>query len=371
MFKKNIITLLVCSLVFAGTLWGGRVKKPPKVEDQVLFFPTHAHLNATRDAWVAPIHGWVFEPEKNSVSRRAALKALAKALTLSTHELETPAFAERARLFLVDNERGKRLTIRLGRKIHLLKRSRPDGHIEDSLRIPVAEMKKILEEQNPANGVIHFETLPRGADKRVFKGEIWLLEPEGLTVVSDIDDTIKISQVWDKKELLANTFLRSYQAVPEMAKIYKFWESTQATFYYVSASPWQLQPSLAAFLKDEAFPRGLLHLRHWRWKDKTFWDFMKSPEVYKRAAIEQLMNDFPLRKFVLVGDSGEKDPEVYGDLARLHPNRVEQIIIRVPNGPMAPERTAQAFRKLPPDLWRVLEKPEDLIVFQDERRETK
>ena len=50
--------------------------------------------------------------------------------------------------------------------------------------------------------------------------------------------------------------------------------------------------------------------------------------AHKLAAIAQLMEDFPLRRFLLIGDSGELDPEIYGEVARTRPERVEGVVIR-------------------------------------------
>ena len=61
----------------------------------------------------------------------------------------------------------------------------------------------------------------------------------------------------------------------------------------------------------------------------------------KRRAIEQIMSDFPGRRFVLVGDSGEKDPEVYASVARRRPDQVATVLIR-----RVPARTAANHARL-------------------------
>ena len=74
-----------------------------------------------------------------------------------------------------------------------------------------------------------------------------------------------------------------------------------------------------------------------------------------------LMSQSPNRRFVLVGDSGEKDPEIYGALARQHPKQVTQIFIRdVTSEPPSAARYRKAFRELPDGLWQVFQKPDSL-----------
>src|SRR6185295_2069331 len=98
-------------------------------------------------------------------------------------------------------------------------------------------------------------------------GQAYLLPPTGESVISDIDDTLKHSQVACKKTLLANTFLRPYETIPGMAGVFRDWWAEGAAFHYVSSSPWQLYEHLAAHLADEGFPTGSFHLRHFRLRD--------------------------------------------------------------------------------------------------------
>jgi phosphatidate phosphatase APP1 len=198
----------------------------------------------------------------------------------------------------------------------------------------------------------------------VFEGEVYLLDAAGLCVISDIDDTIKISEVRDRDALLRNTFLRPYRAVEGMAEVYAEWAQRPAvSFHYVSASPWQLFRPLRDFLKDAGFPEGPMELKHFRWTDSSFFNLFASPEEYKPAVIAPLLERLPGRRFVLVGDSGEKDPEIYAALARRYPAQVVRILIRdvTGEGPNA-ERFGTVFVGLPPDLWRIFRDPAGVIA---------
>ena len=73
------------------------------------------------------------------------------------------------------------------------------------------------------------------------------------------------------------------------------------------------------------------------------------------------MERFPDRKFVLVGDSGERDPEIYGELARKYPNKIVSILIRkTTSEPADAGRYHEAFRDLPPEHWRVFSNPSEI-----------
>ena len=104
-----------------------------------------------------------------------------------------------------------------------------------------------------------------GGSPRLFTpaaAELLLIPPTGLSIISDIDDTVKLSDVLNKRELLRNTFLREFVPVDGMAALYKHWEEQHdAVFHYVSASPWQLQPELECFLRGAGFPPATFHLK--------------------------------------------------------------------------------------------------------------
>jgi phosphatidate phosphatase APP1 len=144
-----------------------------------------------------------------------------------------------------------------------------------------------------------------------------------------------------------------------MAGVYRDWErSVGARFHYVTASPWQLYVPLSDFTRSNGFPAGTWHMREFRLKDRSVLELFASPERYKPGAIEPLLRKFPKREFVLVGDSGEKDPEIYGALARKYPDQVRRIFIRDVTGESAASpRYEKAFGRLPRELWQVFKDP--------------
>jgi len=325
---------------------------PIKSDEVVIFFPTIGYP-VTTETWVLHIHGWIYEPQWGG-SVRQQLRRLFRHDKLDTNQ---SLFKERAGAFFVDNERGKKIAIRLGKKQFILsQKSASNGHFSDKLHLPAAEVETWRH-----GDFITFEAVTRSKDSRHFVGKIQLMDKTGVSIISDIDDTIKISEVRDKQALLANTFTRPFQAVPKMADFYKAQaQKAQAqpgnvTFHYVSASPWQLYKPLADFLTHNRFPAGSFHLRLFRWKDSSFFKFFKSSRPHKIKTIQSLITCCRFRQFILIGDSGEHDPEIYADIARQYPKQIVRIIIRDVTGENA-SRYQDTFKGLPKSLW---------IIFQD------
>jgi phosphatidate phosphatase APP1 len=142
--------------------------------------------------------------------------------------------------------------------------------------------------------------------------------------------------------------------------------SNRAAFHYVSASPWQLHAPLTDFARSNGFPEGTFDLKGFRWKDRSFLNLFDDPLTYKLAVIEPLLKRFPNRRFVLIGDSGERDPEIYAELVRRHPRQIARVLIRDVTGESAgAERYQRGFAGLPPDSWQVFREPSEIKVALD------
>jgi hypothetical protein len=314
-------------------------------DEEVVFFPTAGHFDEARGLWILPVHGWIFEPERDDVLRRQTLETLRRALDLPRDAEVTERFRQRTSLFLVDNERGQRLRIRLGDRAHEVGTSQPNGHFRGTVTLTGADAERLLRQQE-SKAWLSFAAATRAGDQRRFVGKTLLLRQAGVSVISDIDDTIKISEVADRRALLANTFLHEYRAVPGMAERYRRWAADGAEFHYVSDSPWQLYQPLSDFLRETGFPAGTMHLKLFRWKDSSFFDLFTEPRQRKLRVIEPLLKTFPKRKFILVGDTGEQDPEIFGELARKYPH-IERIYLRnTTNEAVGSERLKRCFEQV-------------------------
>lgn len=324
-----------------------------KPDEEIIYFPTSGSWDETSDTWHVPLHGWIFEAERDSLWRQGALAMLKQGLGLGAQSNHSHRLQERGWPFLVDNERGKAITIRIAGNKVVLPESGANGHLYDELSV-----RQEISGKNTGKTWLIFETVMPEDDPRQFEGAVQLLGSRGLSVVSDIDDTIKLSNVLDKEELLANTFLRDFQAIPGMAELYTQWEASGAAFHYVTGSPWQLYPTLSDFLATNGFPRGSFTMRNFRLKDSSFLDFLSSAEEFKVATLTALLQRYPKRHFILVGDSGEKDPEVYGAVARRFPEQVTAIYIRNVTAETADSpRMKSAFTSIPTKSWYLFTDP--------------
>lgn len=351
----------LCLVLGFGLLWTLTAQGSPiRNDEEVLFFPSLGYRTAS-GAWELEVSASVFEREP----RRALLAVFRKTLGLSgvsMSPLEQELFNQRAQPFLRDNQRGKEIAIRLGARLHRLGTTGANGRLTARVTLAESELRALRTPGVDDDAIVRFIAGLRTTDRRTFPGEVHLLDPEGLSVVSDIDDTIKISQVTDHQALLQNTFLKPFRAVPGMALLYQHWSVGRgARFHYVSASPWQLYEPLAGLIRMNGFPAGTFHLKEFRWKDQSFFSLLASPEAFKRGAIKPLLEQFPRRRFVLVGDSGERDPEIYGQLARDHPGQIVRIFIRETGSPeLNAARYQTAFAGLPPGTGKVFHDPQEI-----------
>lgn len=332
-------TLIACALLLAAAAAPAR---PLARDEQVLLLPTTARVVDGRVE--ARLEAWVHELED-----RPGLDALfAHHLDLDLDALapaERARFHARTQLFRVDSESFKDLHIELAGRAHALPPTGFDGR--SALRVDVP-----VDAAGDTRWLATRVRMPRG-DPREFSGRVLLVPAQGLSLVSDIDDTIKDSRVRERRELLLNTFVREFAAVPGMAARYRALDSESTRFHYVSGSPLQLLPLLDEFLQAQQFPGGSVHLR----AATSIANVIPGADAtrsHKLAAIGALLADFPQRRFLLVGDSGEADPEIYAEIARTHPTRIAGIRIRDVTGEGADApRYARTFAGLAPGLWQV------------------
>ena len=148
-------------------------------------------------------------------------------------------------------------------------------------------------------------------------------------VISDFDDTIARSDITSKAGTLKSGLLEDGDTHPEIEGIAGFYrclrEGKEAApgFAFVSGSPVQFGPRMQAFMAKHRVPFAAFYLRNIG---------PLTLSGYKQPAIRVLLAQFP-QKVILVGDNGEKDPEVYQQVQQEFPGRVLQIYIRDAGGP--------------------------------------
>jgi phosphatidate phosphatase APP1 len=156
-------------------------------------------------------------------------------------------------------------------------------------------------------------------------------------IISDIDDTVLITEVNNKARMLTNTFMLNplqRLVVPGIVPFYAQLaqanaEPQLAPIIYLSASPRQLYVNIDFFLTHNEFPRGVLITK--RVTDDSSSEPITDQVAYKTAKIEGLLKQLPGIRFTLVGDDGEHDPEIYAAIQQRFPERVATIWIRKVN----------------------------------------
>lgn len=149
-------------------------------------------------------------------------------------------------------------------------------------------------------------------------------------VVSDIDDTVMVTSL--PRPLLAawNAFVLDEHArspVPGMAVLYEriAQRHPESPFIYLSTGAWNAAPALTRFLSRNLYPAGSMLLTDW---GPTPDRFFRSGKEHKRAQLRRLARELPHVRWLLVGDDGQHDEELYGEFASAHPQHVRAVAIR-------------------------------------------
>ncbi|MCK0144617.1 DUF2183 domain-containing protein [Arenibacter sp. F26102] len=172
-----------------------------------------------------------------------------------------------------------------------------------------------------------------------FPGEMLIPSPDSdFGVISDIDDTILQTGMVSllKWRVLYNTFLKTPErriplaGAPEFYHLLHRGASGQKSnpIFYVSNSPWNLYLYLEFFLRSNNFPKGPILLRSL----SAFFrrNKLQGPDdrPHKINEILNILKTYPALSFVLIGDSGEKDADIYLEIAKMFPDRIEAIYLR-------------------------------------------
>ena len=165
----------------------------------------------------------------------------------------------------------------------------------------------------------------------VVTAPVFVVDPAVRTgIVSDIDDTVMVT--WAPRLLLAiwNTLVLHENArrpVPGMAQLYRrlLDEQPGSPLLYLSTGAWNAAPALGRFLRRHGFPAGPLLLTDW---GPTATGWFRRGAQHKREELSRLTREFPDIRWLLIGDDGQRDPEVYAELAESRPDRVRAVAIR-------------------------------------------
>ncbi len=303
-----------------------------KPGQQATLFPSLGYYDLKRGCWRTLVHGRVFVDGQVPLGTRLLLRGLKKAMKATPEQVASETFQRRIDGFLTAPGRRRRIVLEIGgQQYRLRRRTRRNGAFYGVLTLPESSFPRRDDALNGQSAIASMQLLRFqdgiGTDSPT-AGSVHVVPPRGLSVISDIDDTIKMTEATSRSEMLANTFLRPFEVIEGMAPLYQNWKSLGCDFHYVSSSPWQLYEPLAELCSSSQFPTGSMHLRYFRVRDEMFKRFRPIRRNSKVGIIVGILKRLPERKFILVGDSGEKDPEIYRFLARRFPEQIVAILIR-------------------------------------------
>jgi hypothetical protein len=352
LFRRIAISVAALVLVFL-LLVGGYIYWTSK--EFVTFYPAHGYVENGK--WKIPVALWVHQ--RRPIARWVAKQGAGKFLGATDEEMKK--VGPTVRDFVADGERGKTVTFKIeghpGEYRLTDDKGQPvttgkNGFAEGVVELTEDAAAQLLKQQSTGKGGWLSVAVGSGQSLSGDRRHVRLIPPgKGVMVISDIDDTVKITRVpLGKREMMKNTFLREYQATEGVADMYKKWHQEGADFAYVSGGFYQLYEPLSEFLFDEKkgkFPIGAMQMRHAPTdilSPSTKWIPTKMPveklenvtpdekttgtQEYKVKTIAQIIERFPEKSFILVGDSGEQDPQVYREIKKRFPNRDITIYLR-------------------------------------------
>ena len=156
----------------------------------------------------------------------------------------------------------------------------------------------------------------------------------GFGVISDIDDTVLQSSITDLKTAAQLTFLHNARTRKPLNGVARLYQALQSgadgagrnPIFYVSSSPWNLYDLLDDFLELNGIPFGPVFLRDLGLDDGKF--IKTTGHGHKLERARELIQRLPQLRWVLVGDSGQADAELYAEAAREFGDRILAIYIR-------------------------------------------
>lgn len=172
-----------------------------------------------------------------------------------------------------------------------------------------------------------------------------------LAIISDIDDTVIETGVqnflknWRRvlveqpeERLVVPGAVELYQAIAHHGGV------PVNPVFYVSSSPWNLYPFLHKFMTHNDLPFGPMFLKDWGITETKL--IGGSHVTHKIEAVEQIIGFFPSFRFILIGDNGQKDMEVYARVVRDYPGKVAGVFIRDVTGAAAAGESHDALMRI-------------------------
>lgn len=207
-----------------------------------------------------------------------------------------------------------------------------EGYYDMMFEVPTPELNT-----NAAGVKIEVTAVPEGYEHRlghVANQEVVLpTDKTDFGVISDIDDTIMRTGATRIYRMAYNTFLKNDQTRSPLEGAAEFYQQLKGgqdgtrdnMFFYVSSSPWNIYDFLVQFMRNHDFPVGPLLLKDYGFSETQtgFTDHLG----HKYREISRILQTYPDMEFILVGDSGQKDPFIYQKIVEDFPGRIMAVLI--------------------------------------------
>lgn len=273
-----------------------------------------------------------------------------KPLYASSGQSKWRNFIDTYRRFGTDEVPGARLQATIGANTFQVETDEEGYFLIDSqLPVPLSETP---EKSLRMAGDINLLEAPWGTTNENSKFEVLIPASNArMGIISDIDDTILHTHVTSLLKLKTLYFTIFHNAFTRKAfqEVEAFFQALHRSsgdqpvnpFFYVSNSPWNLYDLLADFLSINDLPTGPILLRDIGLPNEP----IRQKHGHKYATITRILNIYPQLPFLLIGDSSEKDADIYLEIASLYPQRIKGIFIRDVRHHKRARRIAQLVRE--------------------------
>jgi phosphatidate phosphatase APP1 len=292
-----------------------------------------SYANWTTQGWSLIVHGNVFKQPNISQSK---LDDLANAFLIDTSVSQLPADqAAQARnltaeIYVVQQsnlnvtiniqplassgkENGTSQTFTIGP-------TSPEGDFDSPMIIP--DPQNQLQSGNETKGIQRMSMHVTGTDTG--NATAYLVPTDGLTIISDIDDILRVTKIYEPKEGLLNSFARPFTPWMNMPEIYAKWSKAlpDLHFHYLTTTPEQVTRNYMQFIYA-TYPLGSFDTRPLNFSD------VSATLSIRKFLLERIFQTYPQRKFVLVADTSNSDVmKDYPALATDFPGQVQCILLR-------------------------------------------
>jgi hypothetical protein len=390
------------------------LSKEPKITPvhklKLVFIPDTCYK--VQRFWHVPIVAWVYddvtdvdyhppsistrEKEKKDITKLFPPEDREIIIASCDTELKRQRLESSLRPFLVNSLRGKKLRLQIDKQGgHLHRKSTWKGGFSEHIPFTKEEIVNAIEDED----VLVFRGSAQNHDMvdSSFFGYSIIPDRKGLSIISGVEGTLRDCNPLDRANLLTSTFLTEYQPVRGMMEFLKHLRTEfHASFHWVSSAPMQLYEDLAQFFSSHGAPRGSYHLHSFnKPRDHElhlrFRLFETNDPNYgsKLDKMDYIIYKYPKRRFILLGNSAEHDPEMYGELFRRYPDQIQKILIRdsaahmddalieMANSKEAfrgstvrfnnENRFQEAFHRVPRDKWIIFNDPSEIkLEYLDE-----